>query len=216
MTTAAELIVLAVTKVGETSAVVHTLSREFGRRGFLIRPGKKAPAALFQPLNILEADIVENPKSRLWSMRAPVLKDPLNGIRGNLYKSSISLFVAEVLFRTVQDGANEDGLYDWAVRSILTLDALGENFANFHIRFLLELAGALGFSPTFGDIAPFAEKHLKELEPFLTASFSESMLIPLTGSERNALCEDLLHYLEYHTESAIHIFSLPVLRELYQ
>ena len=216
MTTVAELIVLAVTKVGETSAVVHTLSRKFGRRGFLIHIGRKAPSTLFQPLNILEADIVENRKSSLWSLKNPVLKDPLNGIRGDLRKSSISLFMSEVLYRTVRDGANEEGLYDWAVRSILTLDAIDTDFANFHIRFLLELAGALGFSPSFEDIAPFAEKQLFQIRPFLTASFTESMLLPLTGNERNALCESLIHYLEYHTESPIHIKSLPVLRELYQ
>ena len=58
-----ELIVLATTPVGENAIVVHTLSREYGRRGFLLRPGKKAGMALFLPLNILEADVVESPSS---------------------------------------------------------------------------------------------------------------------------------------------------------
>ena len=64
-----ELVVLATTKVGENAVVVHTLSREYGRRGFMVRPGKKQGMALFLPLNILEADVVENPKSTLWSLR---------------------------------------------------------------------------------------------------------------------------------------------------
>ena len=101
------------------------------------------------------------------------------------------------------------------VRSILTLNGLDSDFSNFHIRFLLEFAGALGFSPTFDDIAPFAEKHLVQLKPFLTSGFSESMLIPLRGEERNALCEDLLRYLEYHTESTLRVHSLAVLREVF-
>ena len=70
-----ELIVLATTPVGENAVVVHTLSREYGRRGFMLRPGKKAGMALFLPLNILEADVVENPKSQLWSLRNILLKD---------------------------------------------------------------------------------------------------------------------------------------------
>ena len=41
------------------------------------------------------------------------------------------------------------------------------------------------------------------------------MLIPLRGEDRNALCEDLLRYLEYHTESAIRVHSLAVLREVF-
>ena len=41
------------------------------------------------------------------------------------------------------------------------------------------------------------------------------MLLPLRGEERNALCEDLLRYLEYHTESSINVRSLAVLREVF-
>lgn len=211
-----ELIVLATTPVGENAVVVHTLSREYGRRGFLLRPGKKAGMALFLPLNILEADVVENPKSQLWSLRNILLKDGLPGIRGNLHKNSMTLFLSEVLFRTLRDGANEDGLFDWCIGSILTLNALEADFSNFHIRFLLELAGALGFRPSFEDIAPFAREHLQELKPFLELDFGPSMLVPLNGPSRNALCECLLQYLSYHTEQSIQVKSLAVLRELYR
>lgn len=210
-----EAIVLGYTKFGENSVVVHTLSEEYGRRGFLVRIGKKAGMALLLPMNILEMDIVPNPKSTLWSARNLTARDPLNGIRGNLYKNTMSLFLSEVLLRTVRDGQAEDGLYPWCTRSILTLDTLEADFSNFHIRFLLELAGALGFRPSLEDIAPFAEKHLAQLKPFLTSTFTESMLIPLRGEERNALCEDLLRYLEYHTESSIRVHSLAVLREIF-
>ena len=215
MTENIEAIVLGYTKFGENSVVVHTLSEEYGRRGFLVRIGKKAGMALLLPLNILEMDVVPNPKSTLWSARNLTARDPLNGIRGNLYKNTMSLFLSEVLLRTVRDGQAEDGLYPWCTRSILTLDTLEADFSNFHIRFLLKLAGALGFRPSLEDIAPFAEKHLAQLKPFLTSTFSESMLIPLRGEDRNALCEDLLRYLEYHTESSIRVHSLAVLREVF-
>ena len=198
MTENIEAIVLGYTKFGESSVVVHTLSEEYGRRGFLVHVGKKAGMALLLPMNILEMDVTPNPKSTLWRAQNLTAKDPLNGIRNNLYKNTMSLFLSEVLLRTVKDGQAEEGLYPWCVRSILTLDTLQSDFSNFHIRFLLEFAGALGFSPTFEDIAPFA-----------------SMLVPLRGEERNALCEDLLRYLEYHTESTIHIQSLAVLREVF-
>ncbi len=215
MTENIEAIVLGYTKFGENSVVVHTLSEPYGRRGFLVHVGKKAGMALLLPLNILEMDIVPNPKSTLWSARNLHAKDPLNGIRNNLYKNTMSLFLSEVLLRTVKDGQAEEGLFPWCVRSILTLDGLQADFSNFHIRFLLEFAGALGFSPTFDDIAPFAERHLSQMKPFLSSDFSESMLIPLRGEDRNALCEDLLRYLEYHTESAINVRSLAVLREVF-
>ena len=211
-----ELVVLATTKVGENAVVVHTLSREYGRRGFMVRPGKKQGMALFLPLNILEADVVENPKSTLWSLRNILLKDGLSGIRGNLHKNTMTLFLSEVLFRTVREGVFEEGLYEWCIGSILTLNALEADFSNFHIRFLLELAGALGFRPTLQDIAPFAGEQLPRLKPFLESSFEVSMLLPLSGENRNALCDVLLRYLSYHTDTNIQVKSLQVLRELYR
>ena len=211
-----EFIVLATTKVGENAVVVHTLSREWGRRGFLVPSARKAGTALLLPLNILEADVVENPKSELWSIRNIQARDTLNGIRSNLHKNTMSLFLSEVLFRTLRDGAYEDGLYEWCVSSILTLDALEEDFANFHVRFLLELAGALGFRPTFADVTPFAGESAPLLKPFLESGFSQAMLIPLSGQQRSDLCDTLLRYLEFHTDQPVNIRSLAVLRELYR
>lgn len=215
------LILIATTKTGENAIVLHTLSREYGRRSFIARVGKKVRMASFLPLNILEADIVSNPKSSLWSASNIVVKSPLDGIRGNMYKNTMTLFMSEVLFRTIKDGVNEDGLFDWCMKSIMTLDAMEADFSNYHIRFLLELAGALGFSPSFDDIAPFASagtgenNHLRALKSFLTASFSESMIIPLTGADRKEIAEDLLRYLEFHTESTIAVRSLDVLHEVF-
>lgn len=210
-----EFIVLATTKVKEGALVVHTLSREYGRRGFIVRPGKKTAAALFLPLNILEADVVENPRSDLWSLKGIHALDSLAGIRGNIHKNTMTLFLSEVLFRTIREGAVEDGLYEWCVGSILALNALEADFSNYHVRFLLELAGALGFRPTFQDIAPFTAEHAPEMRQMLQGSFSESMLVPLTGPVRNSLCESILKYLEYHTDQPIRVKSLAVLRELY-
>lgn len=211
-----ELIVLSTTKVGEKALVVHTLSREWGRRGFLVHSGAKAGMSRFLPLNILEAEVVENPKSELWSLKNIGPKEALAGIRNNIHKNTMTLFLAEVLLRTLHDGTNEDGLYEWCVGSILTLDALESDFLNFHIRFLLELAGALGFRPTLQDIAPFAGEYLQQLKPFLESSFEMSMLLPLTGETRGALCEVLLRYLSYHTDTNIQVKSLQVLHELYR
>lgn len=211
-----ELIVLGTTKIGDNALVVHTLSREMGRRGFIVHPGKRAGASLFLPLNILEADVVENPKSELWTLKGISARDSLEGIRGNIHKNTMTLFLSEVLFRTLREGVLEDGLYEWCIGTILTLNALEGDFANFHIRWLLELAGALGFRPSWEDLAPFAEDNALVMKQFLAADFGESMLLPLNGAVRNALAESLVRYLEFHTEQPIRVKSLAVLRELYR
>ena len=211
-----ELIVLNVTKIKDSSVVVHCLSREFGRRSFVVNVGKGRAMTLFQPLNIVEAEVTENPRTDLWRATSFEALHPLAGIRQNIHKNTMTIFMSEVLYRTIHEGACEEGLYDWCVRSILTLDALESDFANYHLRFLLELAVAMGFAPTMQDLAPFAGDRYNELSALMDSSFSESMLIPLSGVVRNEIADDLLRYLSHHTESNINIQSLKVLRELYQ
>ena len=211
-----ELIVLHTTRYGENSLVVHTLSKEYGRRSFIIKGvGKKSVMSLFLPLNVLEASVTESLKSSLYTMRNPVAKHPLLGIRNSLYKNSMTMFMSEVLYRVIKDGTNEHGLFEWCEKNILLLDAITDDFSNFHLRFLLELAMVLGFSPSSQDLLPFVGSHYPVVEQFMTKSFVESMMIPLSGQVRNEIAEEILRYIEFHSESAVNVNSLKVLRELF-
>ena len=216
MTHSSELIILASTKTGEKTVVLHCLSPEWGRRSFICTVSRTTPMSLFLPLNILNGEVHENAKSDLWRVNSLAAAHPLSGIRGNIFKNTMTLFMSEVLYRTIKDGAKEDGLFEWCRKSILTLDALENDFANYHLRFLLELAGALGFGPDMEGLAPFAGKRFCEIRDLLNLGFAESMLLPLNGESRNEIAEILVKYLSYHTESAITVRSLPVLRELYR
>ena len=216
MTSDTELIVLHTTKFGENSLVVHTLSKDYGRRSFLVKgAGKKSMMSLFLPLNVLEADILETNKSTLFTARHLTAKHPLLGIRNNMFKNSMTMFMSEVLYRVVKDGAYEQGLFEWCEKDILLLDAIQTDFSNFHIRFLLELTVALGFSPESQDLMPFVGEHYPAVEKFMTLPFADSMLIPLNGAARNEIAEEILRYIEYHTESSVNVNSLKVLRELF-
>jgi len=209
------LVVLAVTKVGDNSLVIHSLSSDWGRRSFIVKVGRKSAMSLFLPMNILDAEVAENPKSSLWRLQSIRAVHPLSGIRGNIHKNTMTLFMSEVLYRVLHDGANEEGLCEWCCKSILLLDAMEGSYANFHLRWLMELAGALGFSPSAGDLAPFAGERLKEMRALLQMDFAGSMLLPLNGETRSEIAESLLRYIEYHAEARIEVKSLSVLRELY-
>ena len=190
MTENIEAIVLGYTKFGENSVVVHTLSEAYGRRGFLVRIGKKAGMALLLPMNILEMG--ERPPER--HPEQPLQEhDESVPVRGAPAR---------------RQGRAGGG------RPVPLVRPQHPDPGQPGQRFL-QLPHPVPAGIRRDDIAPFAEKHLVQLKPFLTATFSESMLLPLRGEERNALCEDLLRYLEYHTESSINVRSLAVLREVF-
>ena len=210
------LIVLHTTKYGESSVIIHTLSQEYGRRSFFVRnASKKQMMTLFQPLNILEGDVNDDGQAKLMNISNLAALYPLSGIRADLYKNSMTLFISEVLYRAVKDGSREEGMFEWCVKNILLLDSVQTDFSNFHLRFLLELSVILGFSPSLEDLRPFIGERVEVISEFMASSFAESMLIPLSGEIRNEIAEDILRYLEYHLDSSLNINSLKVLRELY-
>ncbi|MCR4824410.1 MAG: DNA repair protein RecO C-terminal domain-containing protein [Bacteroidales bacterium] len=210
------LIILNTTKIGERSLVLHALSPDWGRRSFIVSIPKGGRMALFQPLNILDAEVTENPRSDLWRAHGLSAVHALTGIRTSAAKNAMTLFMSEVLYRTIRDGAREEGLFEWCERAILTLDALDGDYANYHLRFLLELASALGFSPSLEDLAPFAESHLCDIRALLQSDFGSCMLVPLNGEARGEIAELLLRYLSYHAETRIEARSLRVLKELFR
>ena len=216
MVRSTQLIILNTTKVGEKSLVLHALSPDWGRRSFLASVPRGGGMALFQPLGILDAEIIENPRSDLWRAHAFSARHPLTGLRTSPAKSAMSLFMAEVLYRTIRDGAREEGFFEWCERSILTLDALEGDFTNYHLRFLLELAAAMGFAPSLEDLMPFAGEHLAQVRSLLQSDFAGCLLVPLSGEARSEIAELLLRYLGYHTETRIEARSLRVLRELFR
>lgn len=215
MMTLAELIILHYTKTGDNSVVIHTLSREYGRRSFYVRGvGRNAMMTMFLPMNIVECTISENSRSSLYTASRPVLACHLPGIRDSLYKNTIAMFMSEVLYRAVRDGADEPGLFDWCRESILLLDAMESDYSNFHVRFLLELAAALGFMPSVEDMKPFAGNLAPLVDRFLKEPFGQSMLIPLNGKTRGEIAEAVLKYIGYHLDSPLEINSLKVLHEV--
>ena len=195
--------------------VLHTLSKEYGRRGFVVRSLNKKMMSMLLPMNILEVTVADSGKSGLLPVRNLMVSCPLMGIRSNLYKNTMTMFLSEVLYRVVKEGTDEPGLYEWCEKQIMLLDAIETDFSNFHIRFLLELAIALGFSPKVEDLRPFLGDNQSIIEKFMSTSFAESMLMPMSGFLRNEICEGVLRYIEYHSESTLTINSLKVLRELF-
>ena len=209
-----EIIVLHYTVCGDNTLVLHVLSRNDGRCALLVR-GAGKNISFFQPLNILECMVSANPKSSLSAASKFHSRKALNGLRSSYGKGAISMFLAEVLYRSIREGMKDDGLYDWCIQEILLLDSLEGDFANFHIRFLLDYAAASGFGADYDKLLPFMEEDAADIAKFLRCSWAEAMFIPLKGGQRSTICRKLIRYLEFHLEVPLNIRSLSVLGELF-
>src|SRR5690606_12079798 len=105
---------------------------------------------------------------------------PYQSIHHDFYKSSISMFLNEVLNKTVKEESHSQNLCEFIISSLVTLDTLTEQVENFHLQFLLKLSGFLGFgAQTVQDILglrvtdPAVEDLLKTL---LYADYTREVL----------------------------------------
>lgn len=224
-----QIIVLHLTKYGDSSVIVHCFDSKFGRTGLLVRgvgKGRNSAAmAVFHPLNILEVVSDASPKSQLRYIKEYQSAYRLDDLKNDIYKRTIALFMSEVLYRGLHDNVGDEKLYEWLATSIRLLNEMNGSVANFHLWWLVGLCNILGFKPLIpdGNIIPdnestglsiFPANERSLLRDILQLRFEEVMSLSLTGSIRNNFAQSLLKYISFHLGAEISCKSLQVLHEV--
>ena len=232
-------IVLGTLKYGEKGVIVHLLTDVCGRQSYMIqgvRPtAKGSKMALLQPMFTLEFEGLTSSKMSMHRMKDMVPGMVLHSTPFDVRKSTMALFMAEVLYRLVKESEESSSLFEFVWASIAALDALEEGIANFHLWFLANLSRPLGFSPDneYSDGAWFDIRDGHFTPNALIPSFALSpenarilhdMLecdvrylgeIGLNRTERVEFLEAMLRYYSYHLESIRQVESIRVLREVF-
>ncbi|MGC6471038.1 MAG: DNA repair protein RecO [Flavobacteriales bacterium] len=141
-------IVLSTTKYGETSVICNLYTSEFGRQAVIVKGvrKKKGKFSYFQSLNILELVIFNKGEGKIHNVKEVKVSKVFSQIPVNIYKSSIAMFLAEVIEKCLKEEEQNISLYQFIEQSILKLDEEEFN-SQFHIFFLVELSRYLGFYP---------------------------------------------------------------------
>lgn len=208
------IVVLHLTKYSDHALILHTVDSTSGRCSYLVRGIKRGNAvAAFHPLSLLDIVSVSSPKSSLGMLREWEPAQTLRDIRGSRIKSSLAMFISEVLYRSFTNELSDPHFFDWLSRVISLLEAEEGSVANFHLWFLVSYAVQMGFMPD-GTIEPAGIFESGEAALFLQilrSSFAETMAIPLSAEWRQAFSRKMLQYLSYHLGTTIDARSLDVL-----
>ncbi len=215
------IIVLHQTKYSDHSLIIHAIDSGLGRQGFLLRgAGKKSGSRVvseFHSLSILDVVSSGKPENGLRYLREWDPVRPLLNLRTDIFKSSVALFISEVLYRSLTAGASDANLFDWLCSAIVRLDSAEGSIANFHLWFIVSYCAGMGFAPDGnpepGDIFTAEESAL--LSEIASRPFEEVMAIPLNGSARRSFSLKMVKYLSYHLGVTLNIRSLDVLHELF-
>ena len=161
-------IVLHTLKYGDSSMVVYLLTDVGGRRSYMVqgvrsRSGRGSKLALFQPVFPVEFEGLESPRQEMHRFREVRAGFALQSLPFDVRKSTMALFMAEVLYRLVKECEPNQRLFDFVWNSVGALDAMREGGANFHLWFLANLSRLLGYRPG-NDYTPGAWFDIREGE----------------------------------------------------
>ena len=144
-------IVLHQLKYSETSLIVKIYTEEFGLKSFMFKGVRKQKHRispnLFEHLSLLEIDFRYKEKSDLQMAKETRFFHPFQTIPFDIRKSSIALFINELIYKSLREEEVNPELFNFLLASIEMLDILTDNIINFHLWFAMQLSRQLGFRP---------------------------------------------------------------------
>lgn len=213
----------------ETSIIVKIYTEAFGIQSYIVNGVRSAKSktnriALFQPLTLLDLVVYHKSKEqtihRLSEVKCSL---PFRSLPFDFVKSSIALFMTEILVKTLREEEVNLPLFEFLLESIVYLEETKEHYENFHLQFLVKLAAYLGFG--VGTVREIEQQLTENLYPYtLAPQMREALqgfihlpfdvMVHLERISRNKLLDALLFYYKTHLEGLGEIRSLEVLREL--
>jgi DNA repair protein RecO (recombination protein O) len=232
-------IVLKTIDFSDTAIVLKVFSRDYGLKSFLVKSVRKKKAkhnsSLFQPLTLLEIVFLEKGNDKLIIPKEINASFHFNTIPFNVYKSSMVLFLNELLYRCIHDNEPNESLFDYVENAVKTLDTHAGEMADMHLILALQMTRHLGFFPLgrFGPEKPYFKlregvysKYFSENDFCLDQQYAklwDDMLEEdavfqkpgVSSSQRQQLLEYLISYYQLHLIGFSEIKSLDVLVQLF-
>lgn len=190
-----QIIVLHTIKHGDTGIVVQCYSNTAGRCSLYFRGSSKKNnnASLLHKLNILDVVTYSNGTQTMPTIREVSAPYRLSSLRSDIHKSSIAIFISELLGKTVREAESNPQLYSFISSSIQILEHTDAGAANFHIHFITHLCKMLGFMPldNFSSESPVFDIATARFtaQPYAMPSYG----MQLIGEEESRLLHTLLH-----------------------
>jgi DNA repair protein RecO (recombination protein O) len=213
-------IVFRFIKYGDSSIIVTIFTELFGLQTYIVNGVRSKSArgkiALYQPLTLLDLVVYYKENASIKRIKEVRCLHPYQTLQTDIRKSSIAMFINEVLNKTVKEENHAHELFGFLMESLISLDDLKVSFENFHLIFLIKLSRYLGFGAhRVNDVMQgiFAGKEEEAwIEKLLNAEYST--FLTWTNAQRRTLLDILLRFYTIHIDSLGEIKSVQVLKEV--
>lgn len=233
-------IVLRTLKYSDSLIIVDMYTRQRGRLSFLapVSRSKKSrvKSVLFQPLSMLTIAASCRQGRQLSRINDVQPYSMYSSIPFNVVKSSIALFLSEVLVNALREEEADESLFVFLDRSFTLFDNLESGYADFHLVFMSQLLRFLGIFPNIEGYLPGAYLDLAQgcvvrehpLHPnflmpqeaisfvnLLTIGYDSMHTLSLNREMRGVYLAFLTEYYRLHIPEFPPLKSLDILKELF-
>ena len=233
-------IVLRSVRFGESSLIVDVLTKSSGRVSFMVHIPKTSKGKIkkqyFQPMTLLDFEYDFRQRSNLQRIKDVRVSLPYSSIPIDPAKSCISLFLSEFIYYATRNEQENPTLLTYISTSLEWLDNAYEDFANFHLVFMMRLGKFLGFHPFLEDFTPGCFFDLRNgcftlsmplhtdflnaadaghLYNLMRMNFDTMKLFKLSHDDRNRITEIVLRYYKLHLPNMPELQSFDILREVF-
>ncbi|NRD19032.1 DNA repair protein RecO [Winogradskyella eckloniae] len=231
-------IVLSKLKYREYDLIVKCYTQQRGVVSYLLKGVLKSKKGLsktvyYQALSQLQIEESYKPNQSLHYIREVKFNYVYTSLHTNIFKSAIVLFLAEILSNVLKEEEKNEDLFDFIIAALQYLDN-EDQFANFHLLFLLKLTRYLGFQPENlkndypyfnlesgifeaqnNGIYSISGSNLTLLKQLLGTNFDALHTIKINAAQRQEFLNMLLYYFELHLGSFRKPKSLQVLTDVF-
>ena len=233
-------IVLRTFKYNDSLMVADVFTLQQGRKSFLlpVTHSKKSRVrnVLFQPLSMVAFTASGRASSSLARISEAQPYILYSSIPCDVVKSSIALYLAEVLTYALQENGEDESLFLFLDRAFTWFDAAEEGYADFHLVFMSRLLSFLGIAPNTDGLAVNSYFDLQAgclvrehpLHPhfllpaqaarfvsLLRSDFMSVRLLALNREQRGEFLAVLEEYYRLHIPGFPRLRSGEVLREIF-
>lgn len=238
-----EGIVLRTVKYSETSLVVTIFTELFGLQTYMVRGVRQSKkgsntAALYQPGAMLQLVVYHNPQKNLQYIREAEWKILYKHIFSDVTKHCVSVFMVELLLRSLKQPEANPDLYYFCCDAFEQLDvAEADVVSNFALFFALHLPHFFGFrfndaaynpKMKFLDLAegrytsqPPPHSYFLEGDDVHTTAELLRVMQPhelsqfkLSGKKRSYLLQRYMDFYNLHIQDFGQMKTLPVLQQV--
>ncbi len=229
-------IVISSLKYQEKSLIIKCFTLSDGLKSYFVRDafsGRKTAhkIAYFQPLTLLDIEATHKNKGRLEYFKEIKIDIPFQSIHTNILKSTITMFVSEILHHSIHEEEKNESLFNYLKTALLWLDNQND-VSNFHLILMLEITKHLGFFPEVStiDLKYFemtegtfsVNQGVSSLSEFETNLLKTLLNLKLDNTnkvfqnqERQILLKILIDYYSLHLDGFKKPKSLEVLKDVF-